>query len=79
MTGLDRAVKRETSTPDTTRYGRKPLVVMLEQGGKILRIKPKGTRRWFSIDYATIYREAIRLYARQLKEEQKAKRVASRG
>jgi hypothetical protein len=45
MTTLDRrAVRRETNTPEPCRR-RKPLIVLLEVGGRLLRIKEKGTRR----------------------------------
>lgn len=70
MTGLqERPVKRETREIDTTRGGRRPLVVMLAEGGKILRIRPKGTRRWYSVTYADIYRLAVRGRAAELRAE----------
>ncbi len=77
MTGLDtRPVKRETRTIDTTRSGRRPFVVMLEIGGKLLRIKPKGTRKWYCVPYDEIYRAAVRIRARELKMEREAARKA---
>lgn len=77
MTGLDnRPVKRETRTIDTTRSGRRPFVVMLEVGGKLLRIKPKGTRRWYSVPYDEIYRTGVRIRARELKMERDAAKKA---
>jgi len=80
MTGLDaRPVKRETRTIDTTRSGRRPFVVMLEVGGKLLRIKPKGTRRWYSVTYDEIYRAAVRVRVRELKQEREAAKKAKRG
>lgn len=82
MTNLDnRPVKRETRAIDTTRSGRRPLVIMLETGGRLLRIKPKGTRQWYAVPYETIYREAIRIRTREIqqaKAEAKAKRKADR-
>lgn len=82
MTGLDRPVTRETSTIDGTRGGRRYLIVRLEEGGRVLKIRPKGTRRWFALDYNTIYQQAIRAYARDLaarkKEEREAKRKEKR-
>lgn len=64
MTNLDsRPVKRETNAIDGTRSGRRHLVVMLEVGGKLLRIKPKGTRKWYAVDYESIYRLAIKVRA----------------
>jgi hypothetical protein len=62
MTNLDnRPVKRETRCIDTTRSGRRPLVVLLEVGGRLLRIKPKGTRRWYAVPYEEVYRAAVRI------------------
>lgn len=76
MTGLERPITRETSTIDTTRSGRRMLIVRLEAGGKLLRIRPKGTRRWYSIDYASIYRLAVRARAMELQAEKKAAKQA---
>jgi hypothetical protein len=42
---------------------------MLAEGGKILRIRPKGTRRWYSVTYADIYRLAVRGRAAELRAE----------
>jgi hypothetical protein len=76
MTTLDkRAVRRETNVPDTTRSGRRPFIVLLEVGGKLLRIKPKGTRRWYSVDYASIYRLGVKIRAAELQEERKQRRA----
>lgn len=77
MTNLDRRpVRRETNAVDGTRGGMRPLIVMLEVGGKFLRIKPKGTRTWFTVDYNTIYREAVRIRWQQLKAEKAAAKKA---
>lgn len=77
MTTLDkRGVRRETNVPDTTRGGRRPFVVLLEVGGKLVRIKPKGTRRWYTVDYASIYRLAVKIRVAELTAEKKARRKA---
>ncbi len=79
MTTLDhRAVRRETNTIDHTRGGRRLLIVKLEVGGKIVRMKPKGTRKWFSIDYSSIYRLAVMAHARQAMAERKAAKAERR-
>jgi hypothetical protein len=80
VTNLDeRPVKRETREIDSTRSGRRRLIVLLEVGGKLLRIKPKGTRRWFSVSYADVYRLAVKAYATELRqrtaEERKARKA----
>ncbi len=74
MTGLDRPITRETMTIDTMRGGRRLLVVRLEEGGKVLKIRPKGTRRWYTLDYASIYRAAVMAHARAIAAEKKEKR-----
>ena len=75
MTGLDtRPVRRETRTIDTTKGGRRPLVIMLEVGGKFVRIKPKGTRTWFVVPYEEIYRSGIRIRAQEIKAAKKARK-----
>ena len=79
MTTLDkRAVRRETNVPDTTRSGRRPFIVLLEQGGRVVKIKPKGTRRWYVVDYASIFRLGVQVRAREIAEEKKARRKAAR-
>ena len=77
MTNLDhRPVKRETRCIDGTRSGRRPLVIMLEVGGRVVRIKPKGTRRWYTVPYESIYREAVRIRFQEVKAEKTARRAA---
>lgn len=79
MTGLDtRPVRRETRSIDTTRSGRRPLVVMLEVGGKILRIRPRGTRTWYTVTYEDIYRLATRNRMQEIQRERVARRKGKR-
>ena len=76
MTNLDtRPVKRETRAIANTRSGRRPLVILLEVGGKFVRIRPKGTRSWYSVDYESIYRLAVAARMRELKAERLARRA----
>ena len=42
LTCLDRPVVRETRAVERGR----PIVVKLEEGGKLIRLKLKGTRTW---------------------------------
>ena len=77
MTGLDaRPVRRETRAIDTTKGGRRPLVIMLEVGGKFVRIKPKGTRTWFTVDYESIYRLGLHNKFQEIKAAKKARKEA---
>lgn len=80
MTTLDRRpVRRETNVIDGTRSGRRPLIILLEVGGKIVRIKPKGTRRWYAVPYEEIYRSAIRIRHQELKAERAARKSERHG
>jgi hypothetical protein len=78
MTGLDRAICRETNVIDTTRGGRRRLIVKLEAGGRLLRIRPKGTRRWYDIDFASIYRMAVMAHAKSVLAQKKEARAAAK-
>lgn len=75
MTGLDRPITRETMTIDTMRGGRRLLVVRLEEGGKVLKIRPKGTRHWYTLCYSSIYRAAVMAHARAIAAEKKERRA----
>lgn len=76
MTGLDhRGVKRQTNTLEPV-FRRKPLIVLLEAGGRMLRIKVKGERRWYSIPFDEIYRLGVRIRAVELKAEKLARKKA---
>jgi hypothetical protein len=72
MTTLDkRGVRRETNALDPINR-RKVLVVTLEVGGKLLRIKVKGDRSWYAVPFEEIYRMGCRIRAQQLKVERLA-------
>lgn len=76
MAGLDkRAVVRETNTLDPVRR-RKPLVVKLEVGGKMVRIKVKGERRWYAVGYADLYRMGCSIRSVELRAEKTAAKQA---
>lgn len=74
MTNLDvRPVTRETRTLDPCKR-RKPLVVRLEVGGRLLRIKAKGDRRWYAVPFEEIYRLGLRIRAQELRAEKAARK-----
>lgn len=52
-TKLTRPVTRETSVID--HRTNKPLIIRLEEGGKIVRMKIKGERNWYTITIMQIY------------------------
>jgi hypothetical protein len=76
MTGLDRGVTRETNCIDTTRSGRRRFVVRLEEGGRRLLIRPKGTRRWYPVPWEAVWRLAIGIRAQEIKAEKLARKKA---
>lgn len=51
---------------------------MLELGGKLLRIKEKGTHKWYTIPYEEVYRMAVRIRAAEIKAEKKTKKNEAR-
>lgn len=78
MTNLEtRAVTRQTNQLDPIKR-RLPLVVRLEVGGKILRLKVKGTRTWYTVTFDAIFRLACRIRAVELVEERKRRRQQRR-
>jgi hypothetical protein len=76
MTKLTRPVRRETSDVDPC-FGR-TLLVMLEVGGKFLRIWQKGRRQRYTVTYAEIWRLGMQNHARAVKAELVAKRKAKK-
>lgn len=74
MTGLDRAVRRET--PD--RYAGRPLVVELSRDG--IRVKEKGRRTWYGpYPVITLFKRLGQMEADRIVRERKAARKARRG
>lgn len=76
MTELTRPVTRQTSERDH-RTG-KPLVIRLEEGGRLVRMKVKGSRTWYTIGVKEIWVAGARNKAARIKAERKAKREARR-
>jgi hypothetical protein len=67
MIRLNRKVVRELGISDHRR--RKPLVVMLCEGGINLGIRVKGTRRWLYVPMVAVWQLAARMEAQRIKED----------
>jgi hypothetical protein len=76
MTGLDRPVKRETRVIDFRR--RKPLVILLQEGGRLVRIKVKGERQWYTVTIEQIFQLGCQNRAVELRAEKLARRQQRR-
>jgi hypothetical protein len=76
MIKINRQLTRETGELDYR--SKKPFVIQLVPGGKLLRIKTKGQRRWYTVTIAQIYHQGAMNKAIELKAEKKARREARR-
>ena len=83
MTGLHRPITRLTGVIDYRT--RQPFVVRLESGGQLVRIRPRGTRTWFSVTILQLWQLAAETRAREvgaerlrLRSERKALRLEQR-
>ena len=75
MTGLDsRGVVRVTNERDH-RSG-KPLVIALMPGGRLLRIKVKGARRWYVVTVKQVWYQGALNRAAEIRAEKAARRRA---
>jgi len=73
MTGLNhRATTRVTSQID--RWSGKPLVVRLEQGGFLVRVKPLGCRTWFTVTVMQLFQYACETKVRLEQAEKRRRR-----
>ena len=76
MTELKRRVRREVPTPNY----KKPYVIQLEppvrDGPAIVKIKQKGTRKWYETTVDIIFWMAVRNEADRLIVENREKRLA---
>lgn len=78
-TTLDtRGVVRESNV----RHQGRPIIVRLEEGGKLLRLRQKGLRRWHTIGIERVFWSAVQLTAalakaekRRLREERRKERA----
>lgn len=76
MIRVNRSVTRETAEVDY-RTG-KPLVIRLCQGGRLVKIKPKGSRTWYSVTVKQVYMMGAKNKAAEIRAEKKARREARR-
>ncbi len=76
MIKVNRAVTRETGILD--HRTRRPLVLQLVPGGKLVRIKVKGSRRWYAVTVGQILLQGALNKAAELRAEKKARREEQR-
>jgi len=69
---LKKRVVRETNEVDS-RTG-KPLIIMLAEGGKLVRIKVKNERTWYTVSIKEIYVMGGRNKADDIKREKLARK-----
>ena len=74
MTTLDRPVTRLTRAQLQGRQ----LVLRLEVGGKLVRLREKGRRRWHTIAIDAIWWAAVRITAAEQAQERKRRRAERR-
>ncbi len=72
MIEVKRPVTRVTTEIDYRT--RKPLVIQLVPGGKLVRIKVKGERNWFTVTMKQLYMLGASNRASEIKAEKKARR-----
>jgi hypothetical protein len=81
MIRLTRPVTRESCARDQ-RTGR-PYVIQLPPGGKIVRVKLKGTRTWYTVTIEQLFMQGARNAAAEIRHQkiqlQLARRMAGRG
>jgi hypothetical protein len=73
---LTRPVVRETAERDH-RTG-KPLIIRLEEGGHLIRMKVKGERRWYTVRLAEVWFLGAKNRAAELRLEKAAKQTEKR-
>jgi hypothetical protein len=74
MIRVTRPVTREMAERDH-RTGR-PFVLQLVEGGKVVRVKVKGSRTWFAVTVRQIYLEGARNFVAERKAAKRAEREA---
>lgn len=67
-----RPVVRETAAVDRGR----PILIKLEVGGKLIRLKQKGRRQWYSVGVEQVYALAVRMRMAEVAAEKKAAKAA---
>ena len=76
MIEVKRSVVRQTCEIDYRT--RKPLVIRLVQGGRLVAIKVKGSRTWYYVTVKQLYYQGALNKAAELRAEKKARRMARR-
>ena len=76
MIRLTRPVTRETGERDQ-RTGR-PIIIRLELGGKVVKVRAKGTRRWYVVGIKDIWLMGARIAAQEIKMAKAAERERRR-
>ena len=74
MTTLDRPVTRLTSFA----FQGRRIVLRLECGGKIVRLRQKGRRKWHTVPIEAIFWAAVRITAAEQKAERLRRRLERR-
>lgn len=74
VTKLNRPVTRET----TFRYQGRAIIVRLEEGGKVIRVKSKGRRQWYTATVEQLFWIACRNFAAEIKAAKKKAREERR-
>lgn len=75
MTTLARKVTRLTACRD---HRGKPLVIRLEEGGTLVRMKTKGSRRWYTVSIQQIWRQGAMNRLAEIRQERAERRKARR-
>lgn len=72
MVRIERQVVRETAEVDYRT--RRPFVIQLVPGGRLVRIKVKGYRHWFTVTIKQIWLQGAMNRAAELRAEKIARR-----
>lgn len=75
MTPLTRPVTRRTAELHRGR----PLVITLEEGGRLIRIREKGRRSSYAVTYTQVFYLGAQNRAAEIKREKLAARKAKKG
>ena len=74
MIRVNRPVVREMG--ETDYRTRQPFVLRLEVGGRLVKIKTKGSRKWYTVTLKQIWMLGAANRAAEIKAEKKARREA---
>ena len=78
MTSVTRPVRRETMARQYSRGQNRPVCIILEPPGTLIRLRLKGERRSVAIRVADVYALAVRGEALAKKAAKKAERDAKK-